>query len=68
MERERLLSAPFIVSESYGTRSSTVLTIGYDGDIRFFERSFNADGQPVGDVDFGFGWSRRPRRRSDRRE
>ena len=54
MERERLLSAPFIVSESYGTRSSTVLTIGYDGDIRFLERSFNPDGQPVGDVDFGF--------------
>ena len=54
MERERLLSAPFIVSDSYGTRSSTVLTIGYDGEVRFFERSFNAGGQPIGDVDFGF--------------
>jgi uncharacterized protein with NRDE domain len=52
VERERLLSAPFIVSASYGTRSSTLLTIGYDREIHLVERSFNADGQPIGEVDF----------------
>ena len=31
LERERMLSAPFIVSDDYGTRCSTVLTIDRDG-------------------------------------
>lgn len=38
-ERERLLSAPFIRTDVYGTRASTVLTIGTDGEVRFVERS-----------------------------
>ncbi|MBW3572965.1 MAG: NRDE family protein [Gemmatimonadetes bacterium] len=38
-ERERLLSAPFIRTEVYGTRASTVLTIARDGQVRFVERS-----------------------------
>jgi uncharacterized protein with NRDE domain len=54
VERERMLSAPFIVSPTYGTRSSTVLTIAYDDEIHLVERTFNADGQPIGDVDFRF--------------
>jgi uncharacterized protein with NRDE domain len=38
-ERERLLSAPFIRSDVYGTRASTVLTIARDGEVRLVERS-----------------------------
>lgn len=38
-ERERLLSAPFIGGDVYGTRASTVLTIARDGEVRLVERS-----------------------------
>jgi uncharacterized protein with NRDE domain len=38
-ERERLLSPPFIRTDVYGTRASSVLTIGRDGEVRFVERS-----------------------------
>ncbi len=38
-EFERMLSPPFIRSEGYGTRASTVLTITRDGDVRLAERS-----------------------------
>lgn len=39
MDRERLLSPPFIRTEVYGTRASTVLTMSADGEVRFVERS-----------------------------
>ena len=39
---ERVLSAPFIVSSVYGTRSTTVVTMG--DPIRLRERSFDASG------------------------
>ncbi len=48
-ERERLLSAPFIVDAIYGTRSSTLLTITRDGDARMLERTFGAGGAPGGE-------------------
>lgn len=51
---ERLLSSPFIVSPDYGTRSSTVLLIARGGSARFIERSFDADGDAVGQVAFDF--------------
>jgi uncharacterized protein with NRDE domain len=54
LEWERLLSAPFIVSEEYGTRCSTVLAIGRDGIARFVERSFDVRGDATGDVAFDF--------------
>jgi uncharacterized protein with NRDE domain len=44
IERERLLSAPFIVSDRYGTRCSTVFTIDRAGHAHFHERSFDAKG------------------------
>lgn len=50
LEWERLLSAPFIVSERYGTRCSTVLAIARDGAALFHERSFDATGAPIGYV------------------
>jgi uncharacterized protein with NRDE domain len=54
LDRERLLSAPFIVSDSYGTRCSTVLAIGHDGSARFVERSFDPAGREAGEVDIRF--------------
>ena len=51
---ERLLSAPFIVSADYGTRCSTVLAIGHDGDARLVERSFDANGNATGEAEFRF--------------
>jgi uncharacterized protein with NRDE domain len=55
LEWERRLSAPFIVSPGYGTRSSTIVTIDRDGEAHFVERSFDAAGEPSGEVDFRFG-------------
>lgn len=49
-EWERILSSPFIVSERYGTRCSTVLTIDRSGHARFHERSFDAVGRLTGEV------------------
>ena len=54
LAQERLLSAPFIVSDDYGTRSSTVLTIARDGEARFVERTFDPAGRATGEVDFRF--------------
>jgi len=50
LEVERLLAPPFIVSPSYGTRSSAVLVIERSGGIRFEERSYDASGALVGSV------------------
>ena len=50
LEWERLLSPPFIVSERYGTRCSTVILIEPDGKARFIERSFDQDGELCGEV------------------
>jgi len=52
--RERMLSAPFIVSAEYGTRCSTVLTLSRDGTARFVERSFDRRGGALGDVEHRF--------------
>lgn len=54
LEWERRLSAPFIVSDAYGTRSSTVLTIDRNGEARFVERSFDAAGMRTGQVEHRF--------------
>lgn len=51
---ERLLSAPFIVHPTYGTRASTVVTISVDGEICFEERRFGPDGTITGTSTFGF--------------
>ena len=61
LERERLLSAPFIVSDGYGTRCSTVLTLTADGAARFVERSFDPAGRQTGEVDVRFGVTGPPR-------
>jgi len=40
LERERLLSPPFIVSADYGTRCSTVVLFDREGRVTLVERSF----------------------------
>ncbi len=50
LDRERLLSSPFIAAPDYGTHCSTVLTIDREGRTRFVERRFDAEGQPVGET------------------
>ena len=44
--RERVLSPAFIVSPSYGTRSSSVLLVDNHGQVIFVERSFGERGKP----------------------
>jgi uncharacterized protein with NRDE domain len=51
---ERLLSAAFISSSGYGTRSSTVLLVRRDGHVVLVERSFGPEGRPAGDVRHDF--------------
>ena len=41
LELERVLSAPFIRTQDYGTRSSTVVLVECTGDLTFVERSFD---------------------------
>lgn len=53
-ERERLLSAPFIVSPHYGTRCSTVLRLSEDGEMDFTERRFDPAGELAGESAFRF--------------
>jgi len=50
LEWERRLSAPFIVSDGYGTRCSTVLTVDRAGAAVMTERTFDAAGAAVGDA------------------
>ncbi len=44
IELERQPSAAFIRGEHYGTRASTIITIGHDGHARISERSFGPNG------------------------
>ena len=50
----RALTAPFIVSDSFGTRCSTILLFANDGRIEFFERRFDPGGAASGDSNFSF--------------
>jgi uncharacterized protein with NRDE domain len=50
LEWERLLSAAFIATKDYGTRSSTIVLVRRDGEIAFVEKSFGAGGVATGEV------------------
>ncbi|MBB4636386.1 NRDE family protein [Longimicrobium terrae] len=50
--RERVLSSPFIASDEYGTRASTLLTISREGEVHFVERT--VAGGPPSEVSFRF--------------
>jgi len=47
-EWERVLSAPFVVHERYGTRCSSVLLVEQDGRTTMCERRFDAGGNTTG--------------------
>jgi uncharacterized protein with NRDE domain len=48
--RPQTLSACFVLGKEHGTRSSSVLTMGRNGKVRFEERSFDAVGNESGRV------------------
>ncbi len=54
IEHERMLSSAFIRGDNYGTRSSTILTIGSDRGVSFDEWSWDPAGALDGNVRFGF--------------
>jgi uncharacterized protein with NRDE domain len=58
LERERFLSPPFIVGETYGTRSSTVLLVDRLDGALFIERTFDPAGNAAGDARFEFALAR----------
>ena len=51
---EQLMRHYFIVSPVYGTRSSTVVLIGRDGNVEFVERQFDPSGNTTGTGKFEF--------------
>lgn len=53
-EWERLLAAPFIVNDRYGTRCSTVVHIDHQRHIEIRERRFGRDGRISGTGSFEF--------------
>jgi uncharacterized protein with NRDE domain len=55
VERERALSAAFIVSPGYGTRCSTVLIVTADGHVTFTERRVTPGVDAVEEARFEFG-------------
>jgi len=50
----RAVTAPFIVTDSYGTRCSTTVLISTDRKVQFCERRFAPDGSVSGDSAFDF--------------
>lgn len=46
LDWERILSTVFIKSPVYGTRSSTLVAIDYEGNVDFTERVFNSHPEP----------------------
>jgi len=51
---DRHRSTVFIEDERYGTRSSTVILLGTDGDLRFIERRFSRRGSAAGESEYHF--------------
>lgn len=53
-DQARAITAPFIVTPTYGTRCSTLLLAGSDGTTEFVERRFDALGETTGTSRFSF--------------
>ena len=65
LEWERILSPIFIVSPTYGTRSSTVLLIDMQDRVTFVEKTFNSDLDHPTSVEYKFKVDRLlPKRKS----
>jgi uncharacterized protein with NRDE domain len=54
LELERRLAAPLITGVTYGTRASTVIKLGADGNAQLEERSRDGDGGVVGVASYRF--------------
>lgn len=54
LERARAITAPFIVTEDYGTRCSTVLLWHTSGKQEFAEQRFDSSGKVIGMSRFSF--------------
>lgn len=54
VERERMLSAPFIVADKYGTRASTVVLMDKEGTVQMHERGFGVGGAELAHRSFSF--------------
>jgi uncharacterized protein with NRDE domain len=54
IEWERQLGSIFIASPSYGTRASTVLSVGSDARVQFEEQRFGMHGEPQGETKLSF--------------
>ncbi|UNK58815.1 NRDE family protein [Pseudoxanthomonas daejeonensis] len=55
LERERWLSAAFIRGEDYGTRASTVVALGHDGNGTIIERRWGPMGVALGETRLAVG-------------
>ena len=54
IQRERVLAPSFIVSDTYGTRASTVILVDRAGAVSIVEQSFGPMGRPLGGVNLDF--------------
>ena len=54
LERERLLSSPFIISDNYGTRCSTIIAVDRTGEATFSELTYAPDATQTGRRDWSF--------------
>ncbi len=52
LELERVLSPIFIKSEKYGTRSSTIVTVDKQNNVRFVEKTYFANSGRFSNRDF----------------
>jgi uncharacterized protein with NRDE domain len=53
-EFERMASPLFIANPKFGTRSSSVILVNYEGNVSFFERSFDKDSNVVDNKEIQF--------------
>jgi uncharacterized protein with NRDE domain len=54
-EWEQVLSSPFISTEGYGTRCSTLVMVEKTGAVSLTERRFGSKGTPIGETEFLLG-------------
>ncbi len=54
LERERLLSSPFIISDTYGTRCSTIVAVRADRSAIFCEVTYDPQGREIGRRDWNY--------------
>ena len=54
LELERILSPIFIKSDKYGTRSSTIVTVDKNNNVRFVEKTYFANTGRFSNKDFNF--------------